>query len=87
MESTIYLSRENLDRDGNVTKNGQAWLESLLKTFGYNPMIIHKIRPEYRALAQEIIEAHSDELLQPGLFEEIPADDALLANLPNHDTE
>lgn len=86
LQATIDLSREDLDRKGNVTKAGKKWLEELLKTFGYNPALIDKLRPEFRDLAQQIIEEHSDKPSEPGLYDDIPAE-SLLSGLPNHDIE
>ncbi len=83
LQSTIFLSKVNLDKNDNVTKAGRKWLEEILKTFGYNPALIDKLRPEYRTLAQQIIGAHLSEPSEPGFYEEIPAI-RLLSDLPDH---
>jgi len=82
LQSTISLSKVNLDRNGNVTKAGKKWLEELLATFGYNSAMVDKLPPEYGDLARQIIEAHSDKPSEPGLYEEIPAV-SLLNDLPD----
>lgn len=87
LQSTIYLSHVNLDKKGNVTSAGRRWLADLLETFGFNPMMIPKLRPEYRELAQEIIDMHSDKPLKPSLYHDILADDGLLNDTPDYDIE
>lgn len=79
---TIFLSKVHIDEQGKITEDGQKWLEELLQTFGYNPALVDKLRPEYRKFASEIIKSHDGETHQPSLFRDVPAE-TLLDNYPD----